>query len=253
MRGATFCLLRCTVLASVSIHAPRAGRDGVSSSSPAREICFNPRAPCGARHSFPVPSPYSFSRFNPRAPCGARPGGGLVTLVYHGFQSTRPVRGATSNGHGRRHYQCVSIHAPRAGRDVGSHKLKASTGVSIHAPRAGRDGPNVTGSYAPMSVSIHAPRAGRDKCKHYPWHASPVFQSTRPVRGATSWRCRSQPRTRMFQSTRPVRGATSNGHGHRHYQCVSIHAPRAGRDPRTLSIRSAGCGFNPRAPCGARR
>ena len=57
-----------------------------------------------------------------------------------------------------------------------------------------------------------------------------IFQSTRPVRGATSFRIGSDHRG-SFQSTRPVRGATS---------------------------ATTPCGwmtayFNPRAPCGARQ
>ena len=55
----------------------------------------------------------------------------------------------------------VSIHAPRAGRDVLCDGAAFSRRVSIHAPRAGRD-------HSPFrkamihTVSIHAPRAGRD-------------------------------------------------------------------------------------------
>ena len=56
------------------------------------------------------------------------------------------------------------------------------------------------------------------------------FQSTRPMRGATGCR-RHARRHRSFQSTRPMRGAT----------CSSV------------SRSFFGTGFNPRAPCGARR
>ena len=56
--------------------------------------CFNPRAPCGARLSIrfllnPLMS------FNPRAPCGARPDVVAQTGMREEFQSTRPVWGAT--------------------------------------------------------------------------------------------------------------------------------------------------------------
>ena len=78
-----------------------------------------------------------------------------------------------------------------------------------------------------------------------------MFQSTRPVRGATNRRdaCRPVP---PFQSTRPVRGATKARVRFYTQVEVSIHAPRAGRD--LLSSTSASCKscFNPRAPCGAR-
>ena len=70
--GATTNLPALVDLASISIHAPRVGRDIRHSSPPARRIYFNPRAPCGAR---PHGTPFhlSVSYFNPRAPCGARP------------------------------------------------------------------------------------------------------------------------------------------------------------------------------------
>ena len=78
----------------VSIHAPRAGRDGL--------VC----ADFG-----------DFCRFNPRAPCGARPVRMVAAGVISVFQSTRPVRGATKHPPVRAFRVSVSIHAPRAGRD----------------------------------------------------------------------------------------------------------------------------------------
>ena len=60
------------VFLRVSIHAPHAGRDLTSQWSSTRRVCFNPRAPCGARlHRW---------GWNERR---------------QAFQSTRPMRGAT--------------------------------------------------------------------------------------------------------------------------------------------------------------
>ena len=81
---------------SVSIHAPRGGRDHLHHVLNCWLLSFNPRAPCGAR----LPS---FRRgvrqqsFNPRAPCGARPALIYIVSLIIAFQSTRPVRGATAN------------------------------------------------------------------------------------------------------------------------------------------------------------
>ena len=57
----------------------------------------------------------------------------------------------------------------------------------------------------------------------------------------------------IFQSTRPVWGATvgvlvivPNA------QQISIHAPRVGRDSAVGQLRDRQQYFNPRAPCGAR-
>ena len=90
---------------------------------PERHTCrlrswnFNPRAPCGARQRRPCVdhAPESISihaprvgrdiqaglccprplHFNPRAPCGARPLIAACLIAVTGFQSTRPVWGAT--------------------------------------------------------------------------------------------------------------------------------------------------------------
>ena len=213
---------------------------------------FNPRAPCGARlidlTIKATPSQFQSTRpvrgattcgrarggcnryFNPRAPCGARldlavrgrplhpfqstrPVRG-ATLLYQRerrrgriFQSTRPVRGATGRGADRDDHLRISIHAPRAGRDIAAKKMFVQQ----------------------LKISIHAPRAGRDACRQLPENTPVIFQSTRPVRGATS----ASLSFRVFRS-------------------ISIHAPRAGRDLSALTLRFASPNFNPRAPCGAR-
>ena len=77
------------------------------------------------------------------------------------FQSTRPVRGATSSKIHSGHHYIVSIHAPRAGRDNCRRIHQQILHVSIHAPRAGRDNCRRIHQQI-LHVSIHAPRAGRD-------------------------------------------------------------------------------------------
>ena len=59
-----------------------------------------------------------------------------------------------------------------------------------------------------LDVSIHAPRAGRDGIFFPGCASSTGFQSTRPVRGATSHFSKLDQQFSLFQSTRPVRGAT---------------------------------------------
>ena len=230
MRGATSDRGRLAGLRGISIHAPRAGRD--SGTTRPRWTVWN---------------------FNPRAPCGARPGSEQAP----GFEN------------------CISIHAPRAGRDIpqtmagmspaifqSTRPVRGATGershepgqghISIHAPRAGRD--HLEGNRPEgWTISIHAPRAGRDKLTGLVQGSNIIFQSTRPVRGATPIfpRCgvdrlisihapragrdamfgNMQTESTLFQSTRPVRGATCNS------QTPTKHQ----RD------------FNPRAPCGARQ
>ena len=59
-------------------------------------------------------------------------------------------------------------------------------------------------------------------------------------------------RTKQFQSTLPARGATVRAKTAPRRIIISIHAPREGSDPRTISgIRATGY-FNPRSPRGER-
>ena len=169
------------------------------------------------------------------------------------FQSTRPVWGATSvprpEEAGSRP---ISIHAPRVGRDVWL-SLPSTRLTPYFNPRA------------PCGA-----RRQRHPC------AVPVFlfQSTRPVWGATTGRTKSTMTKRYFnprapcgarrsctgcgtqflefQSTRPVWGATYSIQYVKHFLQISIHAPRVGRDSGSCTSWPAVRYFNPRAPCGAR-
>ena len=169
------------------------------------------------------------------------------------FQSTRPVRGATMGQAAREADGWISIHAPRAGRDI---YLVPQVGVLF-------------------VISIHAPRAGRDSIRLQLLVMLYPFQSTRPVRGATSGAEELPAYGLLFQSTRPVRGATFTRITAPFLRIISIHAPRAGRDEHIRYITDQATGFqstrpvrgatkaqaagrewsrhfNPRAPCGAR-
>ena len=117
MRGATQEVVCDDLTVIVSIHAPHAGRDLSIYYTIGDVMCFNPRAPCGARRE-----------------------------VYRGrfgigvFQSTRPMRGATARALRLPRRARVSIHAPHAGRDSFKEDVIDQIVVSIHAPHAGRDG-----------------------------------------------------------------------------------------------------------------
>ena len=103
-----------------------------------------------------------------------------------------------------------------------------------------------------LAISIHAPRAGSDPSLYLRASGIFLFQSTLPVRGATS---------KINLTNKPI--------------CISIHAPRAGSDTSsadicalrfefqsTLPVRGATVSvfqrlitfryFNPRSPCGER-
>ena len=95
MRGATFGRLELVLLGSVSIHAPHAGRDYLSLTE-FISILVSIHAPHAGRDRRRAMPPSRPRCFNPRAPCGARLGKLTVKDLETMFQSTRPMRGATS-------------------------------------------------------------------------------------------------------------------------------------------------------------
>ena len=154
-----------TPLRAISIHAPHAGRDRCRRSDRRGKYYFNPRAPCGARPRRlirPTPRPTFQSTRPVRGATIFSPASVLLAL----FQSTRPVRGATSKKPITELRCQISIHAPRAGRD-----MRDDSAYSIR-----------------RHISIHAPRAGRDVIILRIRIEQSAFQSTRPVRGATMLR-----------------------------------------------------------------
>ena len=161
VRGATMTIEQRVAVLEISIHAPRAGRDGEGGASGGESEDFNPRAPCGARLL------------------------AIMTLLLLSiFQSTRPVRGATRSAPADVISALISIHAPRAGRDFLLCNSVLADFISIHAPRAGRDS-------RPSSIVLRNtyfnPRApcGARRVSWPRWACKTLFQSTRPVRGAT--------------------------------------------------------------------
>ena len=235
----------------VSIHAPPKGRDIIwvidkftqlvfQSTRPrrgatfrhalprSRILCFNPRAPEGARHytldkgkvfiSFQSTRPRrgatypefsnsgQVSGFNPRAPEGARRTDGANWMNATSFQSTRPRRGAT-------YKYCV---------------VRKSIPVSIHAPPKGRD---LNSLYLVEVCRCFNPRAPEGA------RLVPIIRPTIMD---------------MFQSTRPRRGATNSSRPRSALWCVSIHAPPKGRDQFVSAALCVVVCFNPRAPEGAR-
>ena len=107
--------------------------------------------------------------FNPRAPCGARLENWGESDNVKKFQSTRPVRGATHPLGYCRGVLCVSIHAPRAGRDLVEKYLRDDEEVSIHAPRAGRDFHFDTSISQDWSFNPRAP-CGARRCENNSIH-----------------------------------------------------------------------------------
>ena len=167
--------------------------------------------------------------FNPHALQRSAPLLHVGAVYHHEFQSTRPIRGATTLDDLRGSGSLVSIHAPHAGRDPQDNwGARAAARFNPRAPCGARPRVHFR-NIADLRVSIHAPHAGRDL-----------------LRRRCALLCGE------FQSTRPMRGATSGGNRQGKNRQVSIHAPHAGRDLLSGRDVSEGTRFNPRAPCGAR-
>ena len=213
---------------SISIHAPRVGRDITASATRSCARNFNPRAPRGARHRCGTPT-VSRLHFNPRAPRGAR----LLLFMFMAdrvsFQSTRPAWGATRCG--GRSSRPPSHFNPRAPR--GARLFVVLSHIDYRAFQSTRPAWGATGRCRarrhPARISIHAPRVGRDIIKAIQATGLFGFQSTRPAWGATFYisylRLFSQisihaPRVGRDVVPRPVPAT----------YLISIHAPRVGRD-----------------------
>ena len=214
------------------------------------------------------------------------------------FQSTRPVWGATYIVHADHLAAPISIHAPRMGRDAYIvHADHLAAPISIHAPRMGRDWR--AGRLCKTGrISIHAPRMGRDYCprrlRNDLCHFNPrapygarlidylyrvcltLFQSTRPVWGATRYILCTAWMKSYFNPRAPYGARQAHRYVDARLFCISIHAPRMGRDASRISTQAGmrsfqstrpvwGAtaaisvamrqlfNFNPRAPYGARR
>ena len=80
-----------------------------------------------------------------------------------------------------------------------------------------------------------------------------LFQSTHPVRGATTFAPIECILKSSFQSTHPVRGATNTAQCHIYgWEFQSTH-PVRGATLRMNTYRGNLYNFNPRTPCGVRR
>ena len=77
--------------------------------------------------------------FNPRTPCGVRHGLASAMFAVQRFQSTHPLRGATTRHLLVSFQNYISIHAPLAGCDLQSGGGRPASQISIHAPLAGCD------------------------------------------------------------------------------------------------------------------
>ena len=214
----------------ISIHAPHTGRDsrrnkqGISS-------WISIHAPhTGRDHKSKDHQDNRYEFQSTRPIRGATTAKNTNTAADQQFQSTRPIRGATGRGSGGgKGSGDFNPRAPYGARHLAHSGFVMSGGISIHAPHTGRDSRRNKQGISSW-ISIHAPHTGRDHKSKDHQDNRYEFQSTRPIRGATTAKNTNTAADQQFQSTRPIRGATGRGSG-----------------------GGKGSGdFNPRAPYGAR-
>ncbi len=154
----------------------------------------------------------------------------ICTVSHWAFQSTRPARGATAQHAGADRILCISIHAPREGRDVRRVvHLSARPSISIHAPREGRDKKNGVSDNTVKHFNPRAPRGARRK------------------------KCGTEMGFRRISIHAPREGRDCmRTKSPEHRLLISIHAPREGRDANRTKYLRLNLYFNPRAPRGAR-
>ena len=178
--------------------------------------------------------------FNPRTPCGVRRMV-LLTIVNRClFQSTHPLRGATTDFTGDYDNSGISIHAPLAGCDHSSGSLRRRVRhFNPRTPCGVRPSARCPYSGEVVFQSTHPLRGATDKFGHTGKTAEISIHA--PLAGCDAAYCVAYSFNTSFQSTHPLRGATL--HGARLSVCVSIsiHAPLAGCDmhapPRSRRAR----------------
>ena len=170
---------------TISIHAPRAGRDCSALQPCLKNQLFQSTRPVrgATQHPSELQEIHWISIHAPRA--GRDPNGSKIIFKGMEFQSTRPVRGATFLHFQQHHQVPISIHAPRAGRDFsagyvrgrpsyfnprapcGARRFTLSilrSTLAFQSTRPVRGATFNAGDVVPFFlISIHAPRAGRDQ------------------------------------------------------------------------------------------
>ena len=169
------------------------------------------------------------------------------------FQSTPPMRGATSYKGGYCYCAPISIHAPHAGSDT-NQSLRMwlywyfnprppcgerpdrrcvtyiITLISIHAPHAGSDG-YPTPLRTLNEISIHAPHAGSDST--LPFVRLTLFDfNPRPPCGERHTKYLKGDGWVFISIHAPHAGSDIDKKIYGFWDLISIHAPHAGSDGR---------------------
>ena len=184
VRGATRLYAESMCWLPISIHAPRAGSDD-RVQSVRRVWCISIHAPRAGSDAIIVPPIFTIFDFNPRSPCGERHSSTITPPQSTGFQSTLPVRGATlplcilprGSGHFNPRSPCgerlISWVSDMGAKDFnprspcGERRFPRSRSITAPGFQSTLPVRGATSAFYPITptgvISIHAPRAGSDK------------------------------------------------------------------------------------------
>ena len=234
----------------ISIHAPLAGCDARLRYQHSRESKFQSTHPLrGATQ----PRAVGQARldFNPRTPCGVRHPAGKVIRFTHFISIHAPLAGCDEAAKAEQAQQAISIHAPLAGCDNKVVSDPSLTVISIHAPLAGCDRGQQGAGQPLKNFNPRTPCGVRRGSLLAANGGRAAFQSTHPLRGATSTSARSRTWRTYFNPRTPC-GVRRRQPEFKIEMKISIHAPLAGCDrvppagqraSRMISIHAplAGC------------
>ena len=160
--------------------------------------------------------------------CGVRPSCSRVIMSCHIFQSTHPLRGATREDALFAIRKAISIHAPLAGCDFRKARFR---------PRGEYFNPRTPCGVRHETVRIII--------------SARLFQSTHPLRGATTLRSCEAIKI-LISIHAPLAGCDRIFQIPYSFSLISIHAPLAGCDVICDANATTVDNFNPRTPCGVR-
>ncbi len=149
-------------------------------------LYFNPRTPCGVRQACP-PASRGWNKISIHAPHAGCDGGALrLAVLFVRFQSTHPMRGATTSMDTTR-FEWTYFN-PRTPCGVRLRRSLNHRSKAYFNPRT-PCGVRRFATWLAAStarISIHAPHAGCDvKHTKQTYQKLERFQSTHPMRGAT--------------------------------------------------------------------
>ena len=132
---------------------------------------------------------------------------GGLPIVHIGVSIHASHAGGDQDGCQNGQRRVVSIHASHAGGDYKANMTTKKQDVSIHASHAGGDSCWLSSSSSVFGFNPRLPCGRRPFPKLYPITKT-MFQSTPPMREATTPHFSLAPGHVMFQSTPPMREAT---------------------------------------------